>query len=113
MLSFFFGGEASGPLYPPDVDEITEDMFSCEAPHGTSTSSACEDAHAALRRGELPPDAFLINTHGGVQSAVLRRAVGGAGVQRARPSGAAQAEALVYGNGGIFSASAVVGAWAS
>lgn len=35
------GGEASGPLYPPkNIEDITEDMFSCEEAAGVAYDEA-------------------------------------------------------------------------
>ncbi|KAG9400117.1 hypothetical protein AC1031_011027 [Aphanomyces cochlioides] len=39
------GGEASGPLYPPPLEEINEDMFSCEQ----ATLQAYEEANISVR----------------------------------------------------------------
>ncbi|KAF0686711.1 Aste57867_21553 [Aphanomyces stellatus] len=39
------GGEASGPLYPPALEEINEDMFSCEQ----ATAQAYEEANISVR----------------------------------------------------------------
>lgn len=158
MPSVVSGGEASGPLYPPEIDEIAEDAFSCEAAAATAYRNGhctardvgffglydcfpvcflraleavqlcprgeagrfVEDAHDALLRGELTPDHFPINTHGGLQChgapwevpamynvlEACRQLRGEAapGLQvRPKPR-----KALVYGNGGIFSHSAVV-----
>ncbi|RHY36822.1 hypothetical protein DYB30_005116 [Aphanomyces astaci] len=39
------GGEASGPLYPPALEDIDEDMFSCEQ----ATLQAYEEANISVR----------------------------------------------------------------
>ncbi|KAJ3241412.1 hypothetical protein HDU78_001825 [Chytriomyces hyalinus] len=155
------GGEASGPLYPPSVGGITEDMFSCEE----AAEQAYREAQVGVRdidffglydcfpicliraveavglcgkgKGGLyiehkyqeilfrlanepnfkPQEVFPINTHGGLQAFgapwevpamyniieafhQLTNTAGDRQVANAR-------RALVYGNGGIFSHSAV------
>lgn len=39
------GGEASGPLFPPRIEDISEDMFSCEEAAGV----AYEEAQVGVR----------------------------------------------------------------
>lgn len=77
-----------------------------------------EDAYARLQRGELTPHNFPINTHGGLQCfgapwevpamynvlEAVAQLKGAAGDRQVAPK---PRRALVYGNGGIFSASAV------
>lgn len=150
-------GEGSGPLYPPSMENISEEMFSCEL----AAKSAYEEAqlgpsdidfwglydcypicfiralealkvcrqgeagafveehyNSAVRHNGTDPSTFPINTHGGllcfgapwevpamynIHEAVEQlsgRAVGRQVVPKPR-------RALVYGNGGIFSASSV------
>ncbi len=146
------GGEASGPLYPPEI--IDETMFSCE----TAARSAYNEAQlgpsdidvfglydcfpiAFLRAVEQvglapkgqggmwvdeqyekvlnDPNYILpVNTHGGLLAygapweapvlftvcEMIRQLNGEAGIQQVKPC----RRALVYGNGGVFSASALV-----
>ncbi|KAJ3067527.1 hypothetical protein HDU98_009245 [Podochytrium sp. JEL0797] len=155
------GGEASGPLYPPPVDQISEHMFSCEEAAGQAYDEAqvgvsdidffglydcfpicliraveavglCPKGRGGIyieskyeeivkRMAEdpdfNPQDVFPINTHGGLQAfgapwevpamyniieafSQLTGTAGNRQVDRAT-------RALVYGNGGIFSHSAV------
>jgi acetyl-CoA acetyltransferase len=156
-------GEASGPLYPPPVEEISQGLFSCERAAKRAYGAAqlgpgdigffglydcfpicfiraveavglcpvgeggrfVEQHHAAMvaqrRRGvpdPLPPSAFPINTHGGLQCfgapwevpamynviEAVNQIAGECGLRQVLPR---PKRALVYGNGGIFSASAV------
>ncbi|KAI8908370.1 hypothetical protein EDD86DRAFT_191487 [Gorgonomyces haynaldii] len=154
------GGEASGPLYPPNsIDGITEEMFSCEeacalayeeaqlsvrdieffglydcypicliraieavglAPKGRGGAYIELKYHEildALKRGERPQDILPVNTHGGLLAfgapwevpamyniiEAFDQLIGVAGDRQVRDC----KRALVYGNGGIFSHSAV------
>ena len=156
------GGEASGPLYPPDI--ITEDMFSCQrAVQKAFTASSLNSSdieyfgiydcfpicfikaveaiglaapgcggqwveekyqHSERQGGILSPQDFPVNTHGGllafgapwetpamhsiVEAVMQLTDLNGTNrdADKARQVPNAK-HALVYGNGGIFSASAV------
>eukprot|EP01063_Lacrimia_lanifica_P022396 TRINITY_DN30001_c0_g1_i1.p1 TRINITY_DN30001_c0_g1~~TRINITY_DN30001_c0_g1_i1.p1 ORF type:complete len:425 (+),score=131.80 TRINITY_DN30001_c0_g1_i1:70-1275(+) len=154
--AYVSGGEASGPLYPPESEEINEDLFSCEKAariaykqgHLTyrdidfwglydcfpicfiraleavklcgrgEAGKYLEEKYTMLQRGTLTPSRFPINTHGGLQCfgapwevpamynilEAVRQLRGQAGDLQVAPK---PRKALVYGNGGIFSASAV------
>ncbi|KAJ3293696.1 hypothetical protein HK104_004247 [Borealophlyctis nickersoniae] len=157
------GGEASGPMYPPQtVDAIGEDMFSCEeacavafeeaqigvgdvdffglydcfpicliraieavglAPKGQGGAWIEQKYHAIVAGLEQNPTSFKpqdvcpVNTHGGLLAfgapwevpamfniiESVAQLTGRAGVRQVRDA----RRAVVYGNGGIFSASAV------
>jgi acetyl-CoA acetyltransferase len=156
-------GEASGPLYPPPLGEITGDLFSCEraAKHAYHSAQlgvqdidffglydcfpicfiraleavgVCEPGRGgeyveSIYRGAMQKAArsgsadnvdldWPINTHGGLQCfgapweapamfnvlEAVEQLQGAAGARQIRPK---PQRALVYGNGGIFSASAV------
>jgi acetyl-CoA acetyltransferase len=149
------GGEASGPLYPPNI--IDEEMFSCEEAVSRAYESSqlgvsdidffglydcfpicfvrAIEAVGLAKKGEggawvermykrseenkgvLTPKEFPVNTHGGLLSfgapwetpamyniiEAVAQLNGQAGVRQVPDC----KRALVYGNGGIFSASAV------
>lgn len=149
-------GEASGPLYPPPVHEITEEMFSCERACSFAYTAAqvgprdigffglydcfpicflraleatricspgeagsfIEEKHRELLKGTLTPSRFPFNTHGGLLAfaapwetpaaynviEAVAQLNGAAAERQVHPK---PTRALVYGNGGIFSASAV------
>ena len=155
------GGEASGPLYPPkNIDEMSEDMFSCEeaaaiafeeaqvsvrdidffglydcfpicliraieavglAPKGRGGAFIELKYHEildALRKGHSrPQDILPVNTHGGLLAFGAPWEVPAmyniieAFMQLTDQASNRQiphaSRALVYGNGGIFSHSAV------
>ncbi|KAI8815696.1 thiolase-like protein [Fimicolochytrium jonesii] len=158
------GGEASGPLFPPkSIDDMNEDMFSCEeaagvayeeaqlgprdidffglydcfpicliraveavglAPKGHGGAYVEEKYHQILDglkrdpEGFHPQDVFPVNTHGGLLAfgapwevpamyniiEAFAQLTNRAGPERQIRNAR---RALVYGNGGIFSASAV------
>ena len=152
------GGEASGPLYPPiNINDITEDIFSCEEAASIAYREAnlkcsdidffglydcfpitliraieaiglCKEGYGgqyiekfynkiALNGGILDPNEFPINTHGGLLSfaapwevpcfySILEAVDQISGKADKRQIDKCR-RALVYGNGGIFSHSAV------
>jgi acetyl-CoA acetyltransferase len=151
-------GEGSGPLFPPEIEKITEQMFSCEG----AAKFALESAHLGVNNidffglydcfpicflraleaigvcakgeagqfverkyqqllhndGDLHPNDFPFNTHGGLMGfgapwevpamynilEAVAQLKGEAEVRQISPK---PQRALVYGNGGIFSASSV------
>lgn len=153
-------GEASGPLFPPPIEQITEDLFSCEQ----ATKRAYEAAQLSasdidffglydcfpicliraleatklcgvdeggafveevykrlLRTGSVDTTLWPVNTHGGLQCfgapwevpamynviEAVAQLTGTAGDRQLRGLKKKPKRALVYGNGGIFSASSV------
>lgn len=150
-------GEASGPIYPPAADRITEELFSCErateiayqaaqvgrddidffalydcfpicliraleatrvCPVGGGGELVESVYRDLMRTGRVDTKRWPINTHGGLQCfgapwevpamynvvEAVAQLTGRAAARQLTPK---PRRALVYGNGGIFSASSV------